>query len=83
MERIAALTLSIGDVAGILNVTTTTIRNWEKYGLITPKRRKNGYRYFEVDDIARLWEIKRSMVDEHLNDKIVKAIPQIKNSQDL
>ena len=82
MERIAALTLSIGDVAGILNVTTTTIRNWEKYGLITPKRRKNGYRYFEVDDIARLREIKRCMVDEHLNVKIVKAIPQIKNSQD-
>ena len=79
MRSNLSLTLNIGDVSDILSVTPTTIRNWEKYGLIAPKRHKNGYRYYNIDDVARLKAIKRYLVDERLTVKTVKAMLQAKD----
>lgn len=37
-----------------LQVTIDTLRNWELNGLITVRRKKNGYRVYTGDDIMRL-----------------------------
>lgn len=42
------------EVAGLLDVTVDTLRNWELNGLITVKRAENGYRVYNCHDIKRL-----------------------------
>lgn len=37
-----------------LGLTIDTIRNWEMNGLLTVKRKQNGYRVYDSDDINRL-----------------------------
>lgn len=40
--------------AAELGLTIDTIRNWEMNGLLTVKRKKNGYRVYDANDIKRL-----------------------------
>ena len=74
MKNNQILKLNIKDAANIIGVTSATIRNWEKYGLITPKRRSNGYRYYEPDDISRMRQIKQYLIDEHYPLTITRSI---------
>lgn len=46
--------LNRGETATYLDVTVDTLRNWELNGLITIKRRQNGYRVYDKSDIERL-----------------------------
>ncbi|MDR2745895.1 MAG: helix-turn-helix domain-containing protein [Treponema sp.] len=46
--------LSIQEVAQEIGVVPATIRNWEKQGILTSKRAKNGYRIFDHQDVTRL-----------------------------
>lgn len=48
------LSLTRKQTAEYLQVTIDTLRNWELNGLITVKRKKNGYRIYTGDDIMRL-----------------------------
>lgn len=48
----------IGDVANLLGISTETIRNYEKQGLISPKKSESsGYRYYTTWDINCLISI--------------------------
>jgi len=40
--------------ATLLNISMDTLRNWELNGLLTIKRRQNGYRVYTNEDIIRL-----------------------------
>ena len=40
--------------ADLLGITIDTLRNWEMNGLLTAKRRENGYRVYDSDDINTL-----------------------------
>jgi DNA-binding transcriptional MerR regulator len=42
------------EAAEYLQITTDTIRNWEMNGLLTVKRKQNGYRIYSNEDIKRL-----------------------------
>lgn len=42
------------EAAQRLHVTVDTLRNWELNGLITVKRRQNGYRVYDAADLERL-----------------------------
>ncbi len=42
------------DVSELLGVSMDTLRNWEMNGLLTVKRRANGYRVYSDEDIRRL-----------------------------
>lgn len=46
--------MRIGDLAKSLNISTDTIRFYEKRGLIASQRRANGYRDYAPDEVARL-----------------------------
>lgn len=42
------------EVSEYLHISMDTLRNWEMNGLLTVKRRENGYRVYTDDDIRRL-----------------------------
>lgn len=48
------LSLTRKQTAEYLQITMDILRNWELNGLITVKRRQNGYRVYTDDDIMRL-----------------------------
>ncbi len=49
-----AISLKRIDVARRLGLTIDTIRNWEMNGLIKVKRKENGYRVYDAQDLRRL-----------------------------
>ena len=51
--------IKIGDFANIFDVTTKTIRYYEKLGLLVPALVDiySGYRYFDEENIKRMKEI--------------------------
>ena len=67
-------TFSINEVAKILSVVPTTIRNWEKRGLFIAKRKENNYRVYTFDDIEFLKKIKKHSIDDNLPLKSIKSL---------
>lgn len=57
----------IQEAARIANVSATTIRVWERNGLINSHRGSNGYRYFNEADLQRLRRIAHLRKSEGLN----------------
>jgi MerR family transcriptional regulator, heat shock protein HspR len=53
----------IGIVSELLNVHPETVRVWERYGVIKPKRR-SGKRFFSETDIKRLQFIQKLIADD-------------------
>lgn len=47
----------IGDVAQLFNISSDTLRYYEKVGILSPKKNINGYRHYGMDDIIRLIDI--------------------------
>lgn len=55
------LTLTIGQLAKALSISTDTIRLYERQGLIAkPPRSENGYRHYPANAVARLRFIQRA-----------------------
>ncbi|MGF6376794.1 DNA-binding transcriptional MerR regulator [Clostridiales Family XIII bacterium PM5-7] len=48
------LKLKRKDVSNLLDISMDTLRNWEMNGLLTVKRKENGYRVYTETDIQRL-----------------------------
>lgn len=42
------------ETAKLLNITMDALRNWEMNGLLTAKRKQNGYRVYSGEDLRRL-----------------------------
>ena len=42
------------DVSNLLDISMDTLQNWEMNGLLTVKRKNNGYRVYTDEDIQRL-----------------------------
>lgn len=51
--------LLIGEVAELFDVTTKTLRHYEKLGLLTPERAQNDYRLYGPQDVLRLQRIRQ------------------------
>lgn len=48
---------TIGEVADLLQVSRDTLRFYEKKKLVSPKKGKNGYRYYSEEDIRMLLDL--------------------------
>lgn len=49
--------LTVGEVAELLGVTKTTLRNWDKIGKLKPKRHPdNDYRQYSIEDVKHVLE---------------------------
>ncbi|MGB0932335.1 MAG: MerR family DNA-binding transcriptional regulator, partial [Chitinophagales bacterium] len=47
--------LTVGEVAKLLGVTTTTLRNWDKSGKLIPQRDpENKYRLYAMEDVKNV-----------------------------
>lgn len=57
----------VSEVARIVGVSASTVRTWEKSGLISPDRSDTRYRLFTTDDINRLKKIKFFRSAKNLN----------------
>lgn len=68
------LLFNINQVAKILEVVPATIRNWERNGLFTAKRKENNYRVYSLDDIENLKKIKVLSIDEKMGSNAIKNI---------
>lgn len=55
----APLHFNISEVARMLNVSTSTLRLWERLGLTAPLRSPSGYRLFTRLEVERLKEIQQ------------------------
>ncbi len=55
-----SLSLKRQEVSRLLHISMDAIRNWEMNGLVTVKRKENGYRVYSNSDITRL-KIVRSL----------------------
>ena len=65
---------NINQVAHIIDVVPATIRNWEKAGLFTAKRKGNNYRVFDFNDIELLKKIKKYSTEESMNMALIKKM---------
>jgi len=64
---------TIGIVAEMLGVTQTTLRIWEKKGLIKPQRLGKN-RYYSYCDLDRLKEIRHLLQEKKMNIAGVKGV---------
>lgn len=48
----------VGEVAEMLGVSASKVRQWDKYGLIAPSRTKSGYRVYPADQLDRMRQIR-------------------------
>lgn len=65
---------NINHVAKMIDVVPATIRNWEKAGLFTAKRKGNNYRVFSIEDIELLKKIKQYSIEESMNISLIKKV---------
>lgn len=73
------IVFNISQVAKIIDVVPATIRNWEKSGLFTAKRKGNNYRVYNLDDIETLKKIRMLSVEQNMGTVAIKntLIPHV------
>lgn len=81
-------TYSIGEVVRLLNpdcdVTESTLRFWEKMGLIDSRRTPGGHRVFTEDDLARIRIIKQLQTQRYMPlEKIRKLCQSVQSTEEL
>lgn len=64
----------IHDVAKLIGVTPSTLRNWEKQGFYIPRRTQNGYRVFSYEEIELLKNIKEWSVDRRMGAEAIRMM---------
>ena len=65
--------MRIGELAGLSNTPTRSLRYYEEQGLISPTRLANGYRDYEPYMIDRAIQI-RGLIDSGIPTKIIALI---------
>jgi DNA-binding transcriptional MerR regulator/quercetin dioxygenase-like cupin family protein len=66
-EMRASQQYNISDVARLLEVSPSTLRQWENMGLMKPARTPGGYRTYSQEQIDRLKYIQRLRTEKNLN----------------
>jgi len=70
------------EAADALHITVDTLRNWERNGLLTVKRKKNGYRIYTPEDMQRLSIIRALRCANYSLEAILRMISAITNNPD-
>ncbi|MGN1099194.1 MAG: MerR family transcriptional regulator [Christensenellales bacterium] len=70
------------EVSELLGISPDTIRNWEMNGLLTAKRRENGYRVYTDDDILRLKIIRTLRCANYSLEAILRLLGQLSENKD-
>ncbi|MBD5095301.1 MAG: MerR family transcriptional regulator [Subdoligranulum sp.] len=65
------------DVSNYLGISMDTLRNWEMNGLLTIKRKQNGYRVYSEQDIKRLKIIRSLRCANYSLEAILRMLQQL------
>ena len=65
-----------------MGLTIDTIRNWEMNGLLTVKRRQNGYRIYDSGDINRLKIIRSLRCANYSLSAILRMLKRLDDGTD-
>jgi len=65
------------DVSELLDISMDTLRNWEMNGLLTVKRKDNGYRVYTDEDIQRLKIIRSLRCANYSLESILRLLQQL------
>ena len=71
------------EVSIFLDISTDTLRNWEMNGLLTVKRKQNGYRIYTDEDIKRLKIIRSLRCANYSLDSILRMLQQLSADPDV
>lgn len=74
--------LKLKEVSKIVGVSTDSIRNWEMNGLLTAKRKENGYRIYTDDDVQRLKVIRTLRCANYSLEAILRLLNQLSKNPD-
>lgn len=66
--------MKVSDVASIAGVSPSTLRLWEKHGLVEPERTPSGHRYYNEESLARIRDIARLRSVQGLNFAAIKQV---------
>ncbi len=75
-QETAGVYFRIGEAARMLGVSASSLRNWEKMGLITAARSDGRYRLYSREALQKLREIKYLRTIQHVNPAGIAAILQ-------
>lgn len=70
------------EVSEALNISMDSLRNWEMNGLLTVKRKENGYRVYTNDDIQRLKIIRSLRCANYSLEAILRLLRQLDKNPD-
>ena len=65
------------DVSELLDISMDTLRNWEMNGLLTVKRRDNGYRVYTDEDVQRLKIIRSLRCANYSLEAVLRLLQQL------
>ena len=70
------------EVSEYLGISTDSLRNWEMNGLLTVKRKQNGYRVYTDEDIQRLIIIRSLRYANYSLEAILQMLRQLSEDPD-
>lgn len=70
------------EVSDALNISMDALRNWEMNGLLTVKRKENGYRVYTNEDIQRLKIIRSLRCANYSLEAILRLLRQLDKNPD-
>lgn len=70
------------EVSKMLDISAESLRNWEKNGLLTVKRKNNGYRIYSDEDIRRLKIIRSLRCANYSLEAILRLLRQLSENSD-
>ena len=71
------------EVSEYLDISMDTLRNWEMNGLLTVKRKENGYRIYTDEDIKRLKIIRSLRCAKYSLEAILRMLRQLSKNPDV
>ena len=81
-EQLYTQSLKRKEVSEALDISMDTLRNWEMNGLLTVKRKANGYRVYTDDDIRRLKVIRSLRCANYSLEAILRLLQQLSQNPD-
>ena len=71
------------EVSEYLDISMDTLRNWEMNGLLTVKRKENGYRVYTDEDIKRLKIIRSLRCAKYSLEAVLRMLRQLSKNPDV
>lgn len=72
--RSSAVKFRIADIARLCDISSSTLRLWEKHGLIKPAYTDSGHRIYDENDLEQIRNIKRLRVVQSLSLATIRSM---------